>query len=134
VAAPKYGLSAREKIKNRKEIERIFTQGEIVYSSKNKLRAHYVLRDSSDKIGVLFAVAVGKKQGNAVWRNRVKRLIREAYRLNKFELIKKCMIKNTTLEVIFSPQDINQQRNNRVGLSDIEGPLKEIIIKIRDII
>jgi ribonuclease P protein component len=134
VAASKYGLSALEKIKSSKEIERIFTQGEIVYSSKNKLRAHYMLRGGSDKFGVLFAVAVGKKQGNAVWRNRVKRLIREAYRLNKFELIKKCMIKSTTLEVIFSPQDINQQKNNRIGLSDIESPLKEIIIKIRDII
>lgn len=134
MAAPKYGLSALEKIKSRKEIERIFIQGEIVYSSKNKLRAHYLLRKGSEKFGVLFAVAVGKKQGNAVWRNRIKRLIREAYRHNKAELLNKCMIKNTFLEVIFSPQDINQQKNNHIGLGDIESPLKEIIIKIRDII
>ncbi|MCK7527195.1 MAG: ribonuclease P protein component [Ignavibacteriales bacterium] len=82
------------------------------------------------KMGVMFAVAVGKKLGNAVWRNRVKRLAREAYRLNKIGLVEKYKTKNALLEIIFSPQSLNQIKNKRIGLSDIEPPIKEIIAKL----
>jgi len=78
----------------------------------------------------MFAVAVGKKLGNAVWRNRVKRLAREAYRLNKIGLVEKYKTKNALLEIIFSPQSLNQIKNKRIGLSDIEPPVKEIIAKL----
>jgi len=128
----KYGLSAFEKIKSRKEFEKVFTGGKTTYSSDNKIRANYRIISSSNKIRVTFAVAVGKKLGNAVWRNRVKRLVREVYRQNKLELVEICKINNACLEVIFSPQNLNQQKNRHVWLKDIESPLKEIIAKIRD--
>ena len=67
-----------------------------------------------NKNGVMFAVAVGKKLGNAVWRNRVKRLAREAYRLNKIGLVEKYKTKNALLEIIFSPQSLNQIKNKRI--------------------
>ena len=126
----KYGLSASERIKSRKDFEKTFTGGETTYSSDNKIRATYRVSTFPNKNGVMFAVAVGKKLGNAVWRNRVKRLVREAYRLNKIGLIEKCKIKNTLLEIIFSPQSLNQIKNKRIGLSDIEPPIKEIIAKL----
>jgi len=128
----KYGLSALEKIKSRKDFEKIFIGGKTTYSSDNKIRANYRLTTGSDKSGVMFAVAVGKKLGNAVWRNRVKRLIREAYRWNKIGLVEKCKIKNSLLEIIFSPQALNQIKNRRIGLSDIEPPIKEIIAKVKE--
>jgi ribonuclease P protein component len=80
----------------------------------------------------MFAVAVGKKLGSAVWRSRVKRLVREAYRLNKIGLIEKCKIKNALLEIIFSPQSLNQTKNSCIGFSDIEPPIKEIIAKLTE--
>jgi ribonuclease P protein component len=126
----KYGLSAAEKIKSRKEFERIFTQGETIYSSKNILKANYKLELLQNATGIFFAVAVSKKLGNAVWRNRIKRLIREAYRLNKICLVEKCNSNNALLKIIFSPQALNQKKNKCVGFSEIEFPLKEIIANL----
>jgi len=128
----KYGISAFEKIKGRKDFENIFTGGETTYSSDNKIRANYKLTTARDYSGVRFAVAVGKKLGNAVWRNRIKRLIREAYRSNKLGLLEKCKVKNALLEIIFSPQALNQINNRRIGLSEIESQIKEIITKLKE--
>jgi ribonuclease P protein component len=128
----KYGLSAFEKIKSRKDFESIFTGGETTYSSNNKIRANYKFSTAHDSGGAMFAVAVSKKLGNAVWRNRIKRLIREAYRFNKIGLIEKCKAKNVLLEIIFSPQALSQIKNQRIGLSEIEPPIKEIITKIKE--
>lgn len=125
-----YGLSARERIKGRKEIERIFNEGKIEYSSDNKIRVHFYIIKNSYRTGVLFAVAVSKKLGKAFWRNRVKRLIREAYRLNKLWLLEKCKAKNVLLEIIFSPQSINQKKNKIVSLKEIEMPVKELLFKL----
>ena len=90
----KCGLSAFERIKSRKDFEKTFTWGETTYSSDNKIRATYRVSTFPNQNGVMFAVAVGKKLGNAVWRNRVKRLAREAYRLNKIGLVEKYKTKN----------------------------------------
>ena len=128
----KYSLSALEKIKSRKDFEKIFTGGETTYSSDSIIRANYRLTTGPDNCGVMFAVAVGKKLGNAVWRNRVKRLIREAYRCNKIGLAEKCKIKNALLEIIFSPQALNQIKNKCIGLNDIETPIKEIIARLKE--
>jgi len=128
----KYGLSALEKIKSRKDFEKIIIGGDTTYSSDNRIRANYRLTIAPDKSRVMFAVAVGKKLGNAVWRNRVKRLVREAYRWNKVGLVEKCKIKNALLEIIFSPQALNQIKNRYIGLSDIEPPIKEIIAKLEE--
>ncbi len=128
----KHGLSANEKIKSRKEFERIFIEGTTTYSSNNIIRANYKLEYPPNITGVFFAVAVSKKLGNAVWRNRIKRLIREAYRLNKTCLLEKCNSKNALLKIIFSPQSLNQKKNKHVGLNQIETPLKEIIAKLKE--
>jgi len=128
----KYGLFAFEKIKGRKDFEIIFTGGETTYSSDNKIRANYKLTPARSYSGVRFAVAVGKKLGNAIWRNRIKRLIREAYRSNKLGLLEKCKVKNALLEIIFSPQALNQINNRSIGLSEIESQIKEIITKLKE--
>ena len=67
---------------NRNEILRDF---KIVHakgkSFANREMVIYFLRD--EKIAGKVGFAAGKKLGNAVIRNRVKRLLRESYRLNK---------------------------------------------------
>lgn len=128
----KYGLSADEKIKSRKEFERIFIEGEKIYSTNNIIRANYKLDYPQNETGAFFAVAVSKKLGNAVWRNRIKRFVREAYRLNKICLVEKCNNNNALLKIIFSPQALNQKKNKRIRYSDIESPLKEIIAKLKE--
>ena len=128
----RYGLSALEKIKSKKDFERIFTGAEIIFSSDNILRANYLLNRNTNTPGSKFAVAVGKKLGNAVWRNRVKRLVRTAYRCNKLGLIEQCKSKNALLEIIFSPQELNQIKNRAIRLNEIEPSVVEIIYKIKN--
>ena len=80
---------------------------------------------------MLFRSAVFKKLGCAVWRNRIKRLIRESYRLNKQELILKSTRKKKDLKIIFSPQNINEKTNKHVKLKDILPGMLDVINKIK---
>ncbi|WP_299486702.1 ribonuclease P protein component [uncultured Allomuricauda sp.] len=78
----------KEKLKNRKVIEQLFVEGQGITEFPIKLL--YIKSDFEDdtkiKVGV---VAPKKKFKSAVKRNRVKRLLREAYRLNKHSVFNK---------------------------------------------
>ena len=73
--------SKSEKLKSKKLIEQLFVEGQWV--SSFPLRMVYLpteFKDSAVKVGV----SVSKRQfKKAVDRNRIKRLMRESYRLNK---------------------------------------------------
>lgn len=71
-----------EKLKSRKMIEQLFAEGKSV--SVFPLRLVYLKRERIDDSQFKTGVSVGKRHfKKAVDRNRVKRLMREAYRLNK---------------------------------------------------
>lgn len=75
-----------EKLKARKTIEKLFTEGKSV--SKYPLRLVYIETDSRDALPQL-SVSVSKKYfKKAVDRNYFKRCLREAYRLNKQVLLR----------------------------------------------
>ncbi len=65
---------------------RVYSKGK---SSANKYLAVYALKTKREK-GIRLGITVSKKVGCAVTRNRIKRLIREGYRLNE-ERIKEGM-------------------------------------------
>ncbi|MGR3311570.1 MAG: ribonuclease P protein component [Candidatus Brocadiales bacterium] len=67
-----------ERLLKRKEFQRVFDEGRKLRS--NELLV-YALPNGMDKSRL--GLIVGKKVGNAVRRNRIKRIIREAFRLNK---------------------------------------------------
>lgn len=68
----------KEKLKSKKAVDQIFTNGKSI--SAYPLRLVFVKNNTSLKVGV----SVSKRNfKNAVHRNRIKRLLREAYRLNK---------------------------------------------------
>ncbi len=72
----------KEKLKSKKRIEQLFLEGKNVTSFPLKLI--YLETALPDPIKIQAGVAVSKKRfKSAVKRNRVKRLLREAYRLNK---------------------------------------------------
>jgi len=71
-------LSAKERIRKREDFTRIFSQGRRVYDTQMILLL-LPRSETPSRIGL----AVGKKTGNAPRRNRIKRLLREAYRKNK---------------------------------------------------
>ena len=70
--------SQSEKLKSKTEIESLFRKGKWV--TVGSLRMIYTPSESTTKVGVSVSKRYFKK---AVHRNRAKRLLREAYRLNK---------------------------------------------------
>lgn len=80
----RFGFGRKEKLKSRKQIEGLFLHGKNF--SVFPLRVTYQFVPSEESI-VQVAVTAGKKHfKRAVDRNRIKRLIREAYRLQKNDL------------------------------------------------
>ena len=74
--------SKKEKLKSKKLIEKLFAEGRAV--SVFPLRLIYLKEGETNKV----AVSVSKRNfKKAVDRNRIKRLLREAYRHNKNMLI-----------------------------------------------
>jgi ribonuclease P protein component len=77
-----YKLSKQGSLRKNKNFQAVYKTGK---SFANKMMVLYVLPKSNDDRRIGFAA--GKRLGNAVVRNRMKRLLREAYRLNQARLI-----------------------------------------------
>ncbi|WP_248724552.1 ribonuclease P protein component [Seonamhaeicola sp. ML3] len=72
----------KEKLKSKKLIDQLFTEGQSV--SAYPLRLVYLKTEFEDAVTAKTGVSVSKRYfKNAVDRNRIKRLLRESYRLNK---------------------------------------------------
>src|SRR5689334_5548279 len=81
----RFGFPKAERLKSRKQIEALFAGGKSV--SVFPVRAVYELLPAEEpglKVGVSASKRYFKK---AVDRNRIKRLLRETYRLQKEELV-----------------------------------------------
>ncbi|MCB0729967.1 MAG: ribonuclease P protein component [Ignavibacteriae bacterium] len=131
-----FSLSKNERIKLKRDFQKVYTKGKILYSSQKKIKVNYYLESSVNEGGIKAAFVVSKKAGNAVWRNRVKRLLREAYRTNKLLLKDLCISKNQLLLMIFSPNIINQKHNKKIKLDlildDLIGLLDKMKSKVQD--
>ncbi len=78
----KYTYPKKEKLKSKKLIEQLFTEGQSV--SAFPLRLVYLGTAFDKDVLLKTGVSVSKRHfKKAVDRNRIKRLLREAYRLNK---------------------------------------------------
>jgi ribonuclease P protein component len=84
-----------------KRITRLFTQGEAFIAYP--LRVVYLIEPKTDAESASVMVSVPKKRfKRAVKRNRLKRLMREAYRLNKQELWGKLDEKELQIHLAFN--------------------------------
>ena len=103
-----------------------------IFSSDKKIKAIYLIANKTDKTGTIFSAAVYKKAGKAVWRNRVKRLIRESYRVNKNIIKETAINKGLLLMLVLSPNALNEKKNKKLYLADIMPDVKEILLKLKD--
>jgi len=130
-----YTLKSKEKIKGEKKFEKIFSGGENIFSDEKTLKAIYKIDRETETTGAIISVAVSRKAGKAVWRNRVKRLIREAYRLNKAAVTEECMRKNILLQIIYMAHKLNENEHSRISLNYIMPKVininKKIVARIK---
>lgn len=127
----KYGLSTQEKIKSGKEFETIYQFGKTIHSSKKTIKANFIIDIENQHPGVKIAVAISKKSGNAVWRNRLKRLLRESYRINKTDLLNLCSVNKKKVRVVFSTGTFNQKKYKKLKLNNVLPGVIEVIEKIK---
>lgn len=76
----RYTLGKDQKLKSRKLIGHVFEKGKII--SLNPLRIHYLLQPDGSEIKAGFTTSV-RNFKRAVERNRIKRILRESYRLER---------------------------------------------------
>ena len=94
-----FSFNKTEKLKSRKALEHLFSKGEkfLVHPFK----VFYSIKKDEKSI-IHCGVGVSKKNfSKAVQRNRIKRLMREAYRLNKIELYQSVQGKQLDLFILY---------------------------------
>src|SRR6476661_11151745 len=98
--AKPFSLGKKEKLKSRKQIETLFASGKSF--AVFPIRVTYSFFPANGEPGAQIGVTVSKRHfKKAVDRNRIKRLLRESYRLQKSELKEKVHEKRVQAYVFF---------------------------------
>ncbi|HMR91136.1 MAG TPA: ribonuclease P protein component [Chitinophagaceae bacterium] len=94
-----FTLSKQERLKSRKQIEQLFQAGARI--SVPLFRVSYLYGGAGDEVLLFGTGASSRHFKRAVDRNRIKRLTREAWRLQKNELKEKLQQQGHSLHIFF---------------------------------
>ena len=101
-------LRGPARLRKKKDFDRVFEVRKVIRG--RNFRFYYLRRESPQRYPVRAAFVAGKKIGNSVVRNRVKRVLREAYRRIKGDLST-----STGLDiVIVASRDFARSRSHEV--------------------
>ena len=123
----KLTLGKNERLKSRKLIEQLFSEGNKF--SVAPLRVFY-LNTENKKTLLQFGVGVSSRNfKKAVDRNRIKRMIREAYRLQKSVLQNKLKEKNGELHffIIYTGKEIPDYK-------EVQSKIQKVLDKLYNVI
>lgn len=99
-ALSQYSFPKSEKLTSVKLFDKLFESGNAINKFPFKLLWIKIIPEKKTPVKVAFAVS-SRKIKSAVKRNRMKRLMRESYRLNKQQLIDVCNKKPTGIAMVF---------------------------------
>jgi ribonuclease P protein component len=119
-------FSKSEHLCGEKRINKLFTQGDAFIAYP--LRVVYIIESKSDSEAASILVSVPKKRfKRAVKRNRLKRLMREAYRLNKQDLTEKLNEKELQIHIAF-----NYVSDEEMDFATLEKKMKLTLLKLTE--
>ena len=96
------GFGRKEKLKSRKRVEELFARGKTVNVFPIRISFQFTNLSEEEKAVAEIGVSVSKRHfKRAVDRNRIKRLLREAYRLQKKELLELLQVEKKKAYVFF---------------------------------
>jgi len=124
-----FSLTRNERVKKKRDFEKVYNTAKVLFSSDRLIKVHFICSENNVAV-IKIAAAVSKKAGKAVWRNRVKRLIKESYRLNKKALLEKVLLKKIQLLLVFSPSRLSEASNKKIYLHDVSPGVVELMNKI----
>ena len=124
-----FSLTRNERVKKKRDFEKVYNAANVLFSSDRLIKVHFICSENNVAV-IKIAAAVSKKAGKAVWRNRVKRLIKESYRLNKKSLLEKVLLKKIQLLLVFSPSRLSEASNKKIYLHDVSPGVVELMNKI----
>ena len=104
LVAKEFTLGKAERLKSRKQTEQLFSEGNKITIAPFRIHYSFTIAEKTSlhPIAIKFGVGVGKRNfKKAVDRNRIKRLMREAYRLQKITLREKLSEQNIRLNIFF---------------------------------
>lgn len=112
-----FRFTKAERLTRKKEFEKVFREGKVLKNGKIVL---YVIPNGlqHSRLGLV----VSRKVGNAVRRNRAKRLLREAYRLNKHLL-------TSHVDIIAIPR---HPFSSDLKLSDVDNGFRKLLLQINE--
>lgn len=126
ILARQFTLNKNERLKSRKIIEQLFKEGKAF--NLPPFRVYYLFK--SKDVSLQFGTGVSTRNfKKAVDRNRIKRLIREAWRLQKLPLKEMVKEQNTPLSVfiIYTAKELPVYK-------DISGRMEKTISKLSSLI
>ena len=109
-----------EKICNQKQIDNLFSEGKSIRSGM--FRLHYLVSDTAVTPAVQLLIAVPKRNlRHAITRNRMKRLIRESYRLHKQKVLDFFCSRNKhcDIAIVFTGQQCISQQETHTAINEL---------------
>lgn len=119
-------------LKTDRDFELVYKKGSVIVSNDGRIKARYLFQGENESNRIRAGLSVISKKGNSVWRNRIKRILREIVTKEKIFLQDIAYQKNSNLFIIFSPYSINQNNSRKIFLKNVEPAVLEILNRLKE--
>jgi ribonuclease P protein component len=125
-----YTLRKNEILRGRKTFLKISSSNNKLFE-QNIFCCHEIENTDTTSNKVRVGFIVSKKNGNAVIRNRIKRLMRESYRLSKHIVFNTPTQKKFAVSIVFIYTKNNSTRARDLKLTTVKYEIEQLLIKLQ---